>query len=64
MPPSRIGSVFRATASKCPVELATYATCVTVHAESTHSIEKHACDKEFKALKDCFRKIHGKSLRK
>ena len=59
-----MGSVFKATASKCPVELAAYATCVTVKAESTHSVERHACEKEFNAVRDCFRKVQGRMIKK
>ena len=53
----RFSELFREVSTSCPVEVASYGTCL---AEITTDIKKHACEQEFRNLKKCF----NRALRK
>jgi hypothetical protein len=52
-----LSSVFRRMMKCCPLEVAAYGACVTSLGES---VDKSACDKQFKALRLCSKKLGKK----
>jgi len=58
-PPSTrgIGVVFRNMTTLCPQEISLYGRCVIAN---TDTIDKNVCEKEFEALRHCFRKARVK----
>ncbi len=53
--PSRINKAFTSMKTCCPAEITSYSFCITACKED--SIEKNQCQKEFDALKKCFRTV-------
>eukprot|EP01041_Mallomonas_annulata_P013472 gene13472-28542_t len=51
---TKIGRVFTSMLCQCPMEIANYAKCITLHKDN---IEKGNCDKDFQMLKSFFRKL-------
>eukprot|EP00536_Pseudo-nitzschia_multiseries_P015104 jgi/Psemu1/298915/fgenesh1_pm.820_\ len=57
--PNRFTQAFQEMKQVCPQSISLYASCVLEAERSGHSIEKHSCSKEFRQVKDCFRKVRG-----
>jgi hypothetical protein len=56
---TRLGSVYKNMKGACPLQLSDYARCVIMQSTSDNGLEKGSCEKEFEALKKCFRKTRG-----
>mmetsp|Transcript_14534 Transcript_14534/g.40399 ORF Transcript_14534/g.40399 Transcript_14534/m.40399 type:complete len:92 (-) Transcript_14534:1169-1444(-) len=57
--PNRFTQAFQEMKQVCPQSISLYASCVLEAERSGHAIEKHSCSKEFRQVKDCFRKVRG-----
>jgi hypothetical protein len=53
---TRLGKVLKTMKSTCSVQLAAYGACVVAKAEV---LDKGVCQKEFEALKACFRRVRA-----
>lgn len=52
--PNRLTAAFNEMKTVCPDAIRLYATCVSNH-HSAGNLEKGSCEKEFQAVKECFR---------
>jgi hypothetical protein len=57
--PNRFTQAFQEMKEVCPNSISIYASCVLETERSGHSISQHSCSKEFRHVKDCFRKVRG-----
>jgi len=57
--PSRFTQAFQEMKEVCPQSITLYASCVLDAERSGQAIEKNSCSKEFRHVKDCFRKVRG-----
>mmetsp|Transcript_8451 Transcript_8451/g.9831 ORF Transcript_8451/g.9831 Transcript_8451/m.9831 type:complete len:114 (-) Transcript_8451:151-492(-) len=56
--PNRFTQAFHEMKEVCPNSISLYASCV-LETERSQSISRHSCAKEFRQVKDCFRKVRG-----
>ena len=52
--PNRMTQAFGRMKKICPMHIKAYAQCV-IQAESSESLSKNSCSKEFALVKECFR---------
>mmetsp|Transcript_212 Transcript_212/g.509 ORF Transcript_212/g.509 Transcript_212/m.509 type:complete len:95 (+) Transcript_212:547-831(+) len=57
--PNRFTQAFQEMKQVCPNSITLYASCVLDAERSGQSIGKQSCSKEFRQVKDCFRKVRG-----
>jgi len=55
--PNRLTQAFHEMKEVCPNSISVYAACVLETERSQTILSRHSCSKEFKQVKDCFRKI-------
>jgi len=56
--PNRFTQAFHEMKEICPNSISLYASCV-LETERSQTISRHSCSKEFRQVKDCFRKVRG-----
>jgi hypothetical protein len=60
--PNRFTQSFSRMKEVCPNAIKIYASCVLETEENSHfssSLTKHSCSKEFRSVKECFKKVQG-----
>eukprot|EP01033_Poteriospumella_lacustris_P006370 gene6370-4576_t len=56
---TRLGSVYKQMRGACPLQISDYARCAIMQSTTENGLEKGSCEKEFNAMKECFRKSRG-----